>query len=73
MAIKFRLRELMEERCTTFEAVSQGANVSTSTLYKMRENKQRQVGVGVIDRLLTFFDCEPNDLITRVRNGEVSD
>jgi len=68
MPVKFRLKELMAEREATFEDVSQGARVSTNTLYKMRENKQKQIGIEVIGRLLDFFNCEPGDLIVRVKN-----
>lgn len=68
MPIRFRLKELMTERGVTFEDVSQGARVSTNTLYKLRENKQRQVGVEVVGRLLDFFDCEANELIVRIKN-----
>lgn len=66
MPIKFRLKELMSERGTTFEEVSRGAHVSTNTLYNLRENRQKQVGVEVIGRLLDYFDCQPNDLMIRV-------
>jgi len=65
MPIKFKLDEIMIERGLTYEDVSQGAKVSTNTLYKMRRNQQKQVGVGVMGRLLDFLDCEPNDLIER--------
>jgi DNA-binding Xre family transcriptional regulator len=67
MPIKFRLKELMQERGLTFKQVSEGARVSTNTLYTLRENEQKQVGVEVIGRLLDFFDCQPNDLIIRTK------
>lgn len=70
MPMKFRLKELMEERGLTYEVVSEGAQVSTSILYSMRKNKQKQVGVAVIGRILDFLDCEPNDLMIRVKNGD---
>lgn len=68
MPIKFRLKELMKERGVTFEELSQAAHVSTSTLYNLRENKQKHVGIEVIGRLLDFFNCQPNDLIIRVKD-----
>jgi DNA-binding Xre family transcriptional regulator len=67
MPIKFRLKELMLERGVTFEELSRGARVSTNTLYTLRENKQKHVGIEVIGRLLDFFDCQPNDLIIRTK------
>lgn len=70
MPIKFKLKELMKEHDVTFEELSRQARVSTNTLYNMRENKQKHVGVDVIGRILDFFDCEPGDLIVRVKNGK---
>lgn len=69
MSIRFRLKELMKERDVTFEELSRKAQVSTNTLYNMRENRQKHVGVEVIGRILDFFDCEPNDLIVRVKGS----
>lgn len=68
MPIKFRLKELMHERGVTFKQVSEGAGVSTNTLYNMRENKQKQIGVDIIGRLLDYFDCEPGELIVRIKS-----
>ena len=65
--IEFRLRELKEKKGLTYREISKGAGVSTNTLYKMMRNQQKQIGVGVLGRLLDFFDCEPNDLIIRDR------
>ena len=68
MPIKFRLDEIMKQKHLTYEQVNKGANVSTSTLYNMRRNRQRQVGVDVMGRLIDFFDCDPGELIVRVKD-----
>lgn len=68
MNAKYRLKNLMEDAGVTFRQVSAGANISLSTLNKISHNEN--VEMEVIDRLLTFFDCEPGDLIIRVRNGD---
>lgn len=73
MAIKWRIRELMEQYRTrtgeklTYYKIEEVAGVSHSTLSLMANNKLANVGVNTIDRLLTFFDCEPNDLMVRVK------
>lgn len=69
MATEFRLKDIMDEKGLTYRKVSTEADVSTNTLYKMAKNKLKMVGVDVIDRLCDYLDCEPGDLIVRVRNG----
>lgn len=73
MAIQFRLRELMAEQARTtgqpctYEVIQQAKGISPNTLSKIAQNKVEKVGVSVIERLLDYFDCEPGDLIVRVR------
>lgn len=61
--LKFRIAELMKERGVTYREVSEGAKVSTNTLYKMVKGKQRMIGVDVLERLCRYFDCTPGDLL----------
>lgn len=68
MPVKFRLKELMTERGVTFKELNRDTGISTGTLYNIRENRQKMVGVDVIGRLLDFFNCEANDLIVRIKN-----
>jgi putative transcriptional regulator len=73
MAIQFRLRELMAEytrktgQPCTYETIHKAKQISPNTLSKVARNKIEMVGVSVLDRLCEFFDCEPGDLIVRVR------
>lgn len=70
MPIKFRLKELMKERDVTFKELNQDTGISTGTLYNIRENRQKMIGVDVLGRLLDFFDCNPNELIVRTSDQQ---
>lgn len=61
--LKFRIKELMREKHVTYRQVSEGASVSTNTLYKLATGKQKMIGLDVIERLLRYFGCRPNDLM----------
>lgn len=71
MAINFRLKELiakkerLEGERITYRAIQAETGVSTNTLSTMNRQKMKKVGIGTIDRLCTYFDCEPGDLIVR--------
>lgn len=73
MTIRWRIRELMGKRYTqtgekeTYEKITQATGISPNTLSSLATGKANQVGVSTISRLLEYFDCEPNDLIVRVR------
>lgn len=71
--IQFRLKELMarkerlEGKRVTYRDVSETTGISTNTLTLLANNRMKQIGLTTISRLLEYFDCEPNDLIVRVR------
>jgi putative transcriptional regulator len=73
MTTQFRLRELMAQRARitgqpcTYETIRATTGISLNTLSTIANNKIKRVSVDVIDDLLNFFDCEPGDLMVRVR------
>lgn len=76
MGLQFRLRELMAKReretgqpCT-YETIQEETGISPNTLSTMANNKIKMVGISVLFRLLGYFDCEPGDLIVRVKAEE---
>ena len=69
--MQFRLKELMKEKGVTYRQLSVDANVSTSTLNKMIQDDPKPVQSDVIERLLEYFNCEPNDLIMIVPGDNV--
>lgn len=74
--IQFRLRQLMEDyrlrtgQRTSYRAIETETGISKTTLSAMASQTMKQVGLNTIDGLLDYFDCEPNDLIVRVKNGQ---
>lgn len=73
MAIQFRLKELIAKKeremgkRLTYEIIYNETGISPNTLSTMATNKIKMVGVSVISRLLDYFDCEPGDLIAKVK------
>lgn len=73
MATQFRLRELMAEKARitgqpcTYETIRATTGISLNTLSTIANNKIKRIGIDVIDSLLNFFNCEPGDLIVRIR------
>jgi DNA-binding Xre family transcriptional regulator len=71
--LRWRLRELMGKMETetgqriTYQMITKATNISPNTLSLLVTGKAKQVGISTIIGLLEFFDCEPNDLIVRVR------
>lgn len=67
--LKFRIRELMAERerktgeSVTYETINEAAKVSPNTLSRLANNKAGMVGIGTIERLLDYFDCDVADLV----------
>ena len=69
--IRFRLKELMEQKGVTYRQLSSAANVSTSILNKMVQETPRPVQTDVINRLLNYFGCELTELVVYVPdNGQ---
>jgi len=67
--IQIKLKQIMKDRGLTYREVSQGASISTGSLYKMRENKQRYVDLEALDRITDFLRCDLSELIVKKTNG----
>lgn len=69
MAIKFRLKSLIEEkeitenRKITYRDIAAEAGVSTNTLTQMANQSMAQIGLVTINKLCKYFDCQPGDLL----------
>ena len=70
--IQSRLKELIaarsreKRRRITYRDVRDATGISTSTLFKLANDKAAMVGFSVIDRLCEFLECQPGDLLIRV-------
>jgi len=76
--IQFRLRELMarkgrvEQRRISYALINEHTRISPSTLSRLANNSSAQIGLSVIDRLCTFFACQPGELMVHVDSGAYS-
>jgi len=70
--IQFCLKELiarkerMERRRITYAIITEHTRISPSTLSRMANNSSEMIGISVIDRLCTFFACDPGELMVHV-------
>ena len=74
--IQCRLRELMaakgrrERRKITYGDILEQTGVSKNTLTRLANDKASMVGTSTINRLCTYFDCQPGDLFVHVPDPE---
>ena len=70
--MRFEIKQLMldKERTTgekvTYRKIAAESGISTGILSRLSTGKQKQIALDTIDRLLEYFECDPNDLIVRV-------
>ncbi|GIK36585.1 MAG: hypothetical protein BroJett011_04180 [Chloroflexota bacterium] len=76
MNVQFRLKELMarKERLggerVTYRDISEATGISPNTLTLLANNRMKHIGLTTIGRLLDFFDCDPGDLIVRIKEND---
>lgn len=67
--LKFRIKELIAERerktgeNVTYLIIYEATKISPNTLSAMATGKMKMVGIGTIERLLDYFDCNVSDLV----------
>jgi putative transcriptional regulator len=70
MMVIYHIKDLMLKRSAsirrkiTYEDVVQDTGLSKITLSRMSSKLGHRVNIDVIERLCTYFDCTPNDLMT---------
>lgn len=65
---RVKLKALMEEKSygktpITLTEVSNEIGVSRKTLKRFCDEQNYNVGLNVLDKLCTYFSCQPNDII----------
>ena len=69
--LRFKLKQLIaekefrEDRRITFDEIAGATGIHRTTLSKIANQKGYNTTTDAVDRLLEFFDCEPNDLIEK--------
>jgi putative transcriptional regulator len=70
--IQCRLWELMaqkgrqERHRITYDHILEATRISKNTLTHLANNRAAGVGISVIDRLCSYFQCQPGDLLVYV-------
>ena len=70
--IQCRLRELMaakgrrERRRIRYEDIRSATGINKNTLTRLANDRADLVGVSTIDRLCSYFECQPGDLFEHV-------
>ncbi len=70
--LQCRLRELIaekgrrERRKITYEDIRERTGISKTTLTKLANDRADMVGIPTIDRLCSYFECQPGDLFIYV-------
>jgi len=76
--IQCRLRELIgakgrqEHRRITYDDILAQVGVNKTTLTKLANDRASMVGISVIDRLCSYFKCQPGDLFIYIEEPEQS-
>lgn len=72
--IRFRLAELIsdkafnERRIITFAEIAEATGIHRATLSKMANQPGAKIGSEIIDKLCSFFDCQPGDLMVYIKD-----
>lgn len=68
MAVRFRLRELLDDAGMGQSELSRSSGVSFATINRMCTNATRQVSLDVLDDLCVALKIDPGDLFIRDRS-----
>lgn len=65
MAVRFRLRELLEERQMTQSELARRSGLSFVTINAIAQNRTTRVDLATLDALCAALECPPGDLLER--------
>jgi putative transcriptional regulator len=70
--IKFKIKELLDERGKSLYWLSKQTNTAYSTVHKLANDKTDSISFVVLDKLCDALECEPCELIFRETNKNQS-
>jgi DNA-binding Xre family transcriptional regulator len=71
--IAYRIPDMARARgITTAYQLQMAMNITPNTAYRWWRGEFKSIETETIDRLCEFFDCEPGDIIVRVKNGKAA-
>lgn len=68
MAIESRLSVLMGERRYNIQAVIDKTGLERNTVSNLYHDKVKRIDFKTLDKLCELFDCEPSDILRRVKS-----
>jgi putative transcriptional regulator len=74
--IRFRLAELIsdkafnERRIITFAEIAEATGIHRATLSKMANQPGAKIGSEIIDKLCSYFDCQPGELMVFIKGSD---
>jgi putative transcriptional regulator len=74
--IRFRLSELIsdkafnERRIITFAEIAEATGIHRATLSKMANQPGAKIGSEIIDKLCSYFDCQPGELMVFIKGSD---
>jgi len=63
-------KSAVERRKITYKVIEQETGVKALTLSRMATNHNYNVSRKDLEKLLLFFKCQPNDLLTLIKEKE---
>lgn len=70
MAIRFRLRELIDKKGLTQTDVQMATRLAYSTINDLYNNKTRRIDLETLNALCEGLGCQPGDLLAHVADGK---
>lgn len=76
--LRFKVKELIakkefeEGRRVTISEVAEAAGIHRMTLSKMINHRGYNTGTENLDRMCAFFDCEVEDIVEYIPDGELN-
>ena len=69
MAFSYKpLWKLLIDKEMTKKQLMETTGISKSTMYKM--GRSEQVSMDIIDRICAYFDCDINDVVEHINDGD---
>lgn len=63
-------KSAVERRKITYKMIEQETGVKALTLFRIATNHDYNVSRKDLEKLLLFFNCQPNDLLTLIKEKE---
>ena len=63
-------KSAIEKRRITYKVIEQEAGIKALTLARISSNQNYNLSRKDLEKLLVYFNCQPNDLLTRIKEEE---